>query len=210
MIGLLGSHRTGKTTLAKVYAEKHDLIFVETSVSSIFKQMGLDPAAKFKFKERLEIQEEVLRSVEEIYNRIDPSVSAIADRTPLDMLAYTMSEAIGDSVGKREQAKFASYVRRCFEVTNRRFSSLILVQPGIPVIAMQGKAIANEAYMEHLNSLMLGLSLDERIKVPHFYIPRGVLSLEGRVTALDGAVNMVTRSAQHEVEQYTASGGKFQ
>lgn len=210
IIGLLGSHRTGKTTLAKAYAQKHDLAFVETSVSAIFKSLGLDPAAKFTFSERLDIQEEVLRVVDKSYDKINSLYGAIADRTPLDMLAYTMSEAIGDSVSEKDQARFEAYARKCFEVTNRRFSCVILVQPGIPVVHEEGKASLNAAYMEHLNSLMLGLSVDERVEIPHFYIPRSRLTIEDRMVSLESAMQVTDRAAIQDCERLLKAGGFMQ
>src|ERR1035437_11190687 len=98
LIGLMGSHNTGKTTLMHAYAEKNNLARIETSVSAIFKELGRDPAAVFDFRTRMDIQEHVLTRVDEGYAELDPKEQAITDRTPIDMLAYTMAEAIGNVV----------------------------------------------------------------------------------------------------------------
>src|SRR3569832_345872 len=68
LIGLCGAHRTGKTSLAKAYAKKHGIAFMETSVSAIFKELGLDPAASFDFKTRLDIQEVILERLDAKYS----------------------------------------------------------------------------------------------------------------------------------------------
>lgn len=197
MIGLCGAHRTGKTTLARAYAEKHGLEFVQTSLSAIFKDMGYDPAEKFDFATRLTIQEEILRRTDRMYAAVGPK-PAITDRTPVDYIAYTMGDAIGDAVPEDQQARFKKYVQNCIDVTNKRFGVLLVVQPGIPVVAEEGKAALNHAYIEHLNSIILGLSVDERIKAAHFYIPRHMTGMEDRIAALDFAVNRAKKRAELE------------
>lgn len=210
MIGLLGAHRTGKTSLARAYAEKHGIEFIETSVSAIFRELGHDPADSFDFKTRLSIQEVILDRLDAVYGAVSPTVQAITDRTPIDMLAYTMAEAVGGTVRKREQERFEAYVQRCFEVTNKRFSTLLLVQPGIPLVKARGKAVLNQAYIEHLNSLMLGLSCDVRCSVPHFYIRRAMTEMADRITAVENAVGRSFMAVRQEATAYREAGGLLQ
>jgi hypothetical protein len=209
MIGLCGSHRSGKTTLAKEYAKKNGILFVETSVSKIFRELGYDPAAKFDFSTRLMIQEEVLKRVDAIYSEIPLGVEAITDRTPLDMLAYTKAEAIGDSVSEKDQKRFAAYSQACIDVANKRFTSLVVVQPGIPLVHEEGKAAMNIAYIEHLNTLILGLSVDERVNTMHFYIPRHLTDMEDRITALEYAVGRTKRVAHEAYIRYREAGNSL-
>lgn len=189
-IGLCGGHRTGKTTLAKEYAKKFKIPFVETSVSAIFRELGLDPAVTYDFATRLMIQEEILK-------RIDAKLADyggeefITDRTPIDFIGYTLADAIGDRVPDDCQDRLRKYVNDCFDVTNRRFSSIFLIQPGIRLVREEGKAAMNEAYIEHLNSLILGLTVDERLKSYHFYIPRNVTELDERVMAIKTSVERI-------------------
>lgn len=210
LIGITGSHRVGKSTLAGAIAEKHSITFAETSVSAIFKDLGHDPAAGFDFATRLDIQEEILRRVDAMYGLLDPTGTAITDRTPIDFLAYTLSEANGDTVRPDDQKRLADYMTRCFDVVNRRFSTLILVQPGIPLVCAPGKAVMNAAYIEHLNSLCLGLSSDERVKPAHFYIQRRVLSLEGRIAAVENAIGRARQTACRTLETHLEQGGLLQ
>jgi hypothetical protein len=199
MIGLCGAHRTGKTTLARAFAEKHDMEFVQTSASEVFKEFGLNPATRYAFDTRLSIQEEILKRFDKQYAEVGLK-PAITDRTPLDMLAYTMAEATQDHVPEELQARFKKYVQNCIDVTNKRFGVLLVVQPGIKIVAEEGKAALNEAYIEHLNSIILGLSVDERIKAAHFYIPRYMTDKEERLAALDFAVNRAGKRAEAERE----------
>lgn len=187
MIGLCGSHRVGKTSLAKLYAEKHGIKFLETSVSSIWRELGYDPAVTYDFETRLTVQEEILK-------RIDAKLGEhagqefITDRTPLDMTAYLLGDAIGDRVPDKCQARVKQYVEDCFMSTNRRFGVVCLIQPGIPIKYEEGKAALNEAYIEHLNSLIFGLSVDERLMCHHYFMPRLVVDMDRRLDALASAV----------------------
>lgn len=207
LCGLLGPHRSGKSTLAKAFSDKFDVSFVETSVSAIFKELGLSASNTPTFSERLRIQELILDRVNAIYESVDCAILTITDRTPIDMLAYTLSEAIGNVVCPEDQVRLARYAQRCFEVTNRHFCVLLLVQPGIPIVAAEGKAALNMAYMEHLSSLMFGLMMDERCSVPHYFIRRSMLDLNERVKAVDNALGRNMRANVKEVQDFLEFGG---
>ncbi len=174
-IGLCGSHRTGKTTTAKKLADDNDIPFVETTTSAVFAKHDLKPSSPMDFSTRLWIQDKVLEAAEEIWSQ---HRHFITDRTPLDMLAYTLGDIQG-----RTQIEFEAlehYITRCFESCNRYFSRLCVVQPGIPLIAAPGKAALNEAYIEHLNTLVLGLCLDERQQTPFSVMPRKCIAISER------------------------------
>jgi predicted ATPase len=208
--GLCGAHRTGKTSLARAFAKKHGIVFMETSVSAIFKELGQDPAASFDFTTRLDIQEVILERLDAMYGLIAPGSQVVVDRTPIDMLAYTMAEAIGHVVSDADQARFVKYTERCFDVINRRFATLVLVQPGIPLVDEEGKAAINQAYIEHLNSLMLGLTVDERVKCSHFYILRALTDMDDRLTALESAYRQSGFHVRQQKDLHLSSGGFLQ
>ncbi|MCL2874714.1 MAG: AAA family ATPase [Betaproteobacteria bacterium] len=197
IVGLAGPHRCGKTTLACAFAKKHKLEFVQTSASQVFEDMGLDPAGHYDFATRLTVQEEILRRFDAQYvaARGKP---AITDRTPLDMLAYTLADAVQDAVPTGLQGRFERYAQSCFNVTNKRFSVVVAIQPGIPIVAEAGKAAPNTAYVEHLNAIILGLVCDDRISTAHFKISRHVTDLEDRMAALGVVVGKVKRLAELE------------
>lgn len=187
MIGLCGAHRTGKTSLARTYAAKHGIPFVETSVSAIWRELGYDPGQTYDFNTRLMVQEEILKRVDAKFAEY-AGREFVTDRTPLDMAGYTLADAIGDRVPSTAQKRLKAYLDACFDSTNKRFGVVCLIQPGIPLVDEPGKAVMNEAYIEHLNSLIFGLTVDERIKSHHFYMPRAVIGMDERVDALHSAV----------------------
>lgn len=206
MIGLTGAHRTGKTTLAKKYAEKHKIPFVETSVSKIYQELGYDPSFTYDFVTRLGIQEEILQRVDAVYSRY-AGETFITDRTPLDMIAYTLADAIGDRVPESSYERLGKYVQDCYASANKRFGMILLIQPGIKLVHEEGKAALNRSYIEHLNSLIFGLTVDEKMAVYHFYMPRALTDLDERLTALESAVQRSKLRVQTELNELKQLGG---
>lgn len=202
----MGSHRVGKSSLARAYAEKTGAVFLETATSGIWEELGYNPAVTHDFSTRLTVQREILKYLDGLYANAPTGATVVTDRTPIDLIAYTMAEAIGDKVSEEDQGSFARYVQDCFDVCNRRFSVLVLVQPGIPLVAAKGKAALNLAYMEHLNSLCLGLSVDDRVKVAHFYIQRHVHDMQERVKSVENARNRSMRLHEAALERHLESG----
>jgi len=205
MIGLCGAHRCGKTTLAREYADRNHVPFVETSVSAIFRELGYDPAVTYDFETRMTIQEEILVRIDKRLGEF-AGTEFITDRTPIDMAAYLLAEAVGDSVPDHVQYRVERYVAACFGVTNRRFGVIVLVQPGIQLVHEEGKAAMNTAYIEHLNSLMLGLSCDERLHSANFYLPRATTDLGRRIKALEASVARSKQAVSNDYENRKAQG----
>lgn len=205
IVGLTGSHRVGKSTLARMYAEKHKLDFLETSASAIFREMGFDPAITYDFDTRLTIQEEILRQFDKQYASHSGSNAAITDRTPLDMLAYTLGDVSGETLNEANEVRLCNYVQDCFTSLNKWFSVLLVVQPGIALIPADGKASLSVGYIEHLNSIILGLCVDEKSCVPHYYIPRHMRDNGERLAALEYSVNRVRVKAMGDRDRCGAT-----
>ena len=203
MLGITGSHRVGKTTLAKAYAEKWNIPFVETKVSDIFKELGVDPSKLSRIEERIGIQIEILKRTCKLYSNANVLGGFISDRTPLDMLAYTLADIGNELLSAEVETLVARYTNDCIEATNNYFATLLLVQPGIPIVLAEGKAATSPAFMEHLNTILLGLMVDERVMPNHYYIPRKILDLSQRLLALECAVN---KSLGSEITAYEREG----
>lgn len=202
MLGLVGSHRVGKSTLARVYAEETGSELVEVNVSAMISEIGYDSALTYDFAARQEIQEHVLASMSKLFAFHAGSV-AITDRTPLDAMLYTLSMVGPYTCNDKESAWLKSYMDRCFDMTNRYFSTLLQLQPGIPLVECETSAKANPAYIEHLNALALGFMSDERLKVPHYYVPRHLVSLDTRVRVAKQAVRRSISTASTQLEGAT-------
>lgn len=186
MLGFAGAHRTGKSTLAKEFAERYDLDYLETSVSSVFEELGLDPAVTYDFATRLRVQRAILKHLDRLYSAIDPEDldATVVDRTPLDLLMYTYAEVLPGLLSPQELDDLMLYTAECFALLNRRFRLITIVQPAIKVVPAPGKAALDLAYMEHLNTLCMGFMNDERMKTKVAYIPRHMVDLDKRINAV--------------------------
>ncbi len=176
-IGLCGSHRTGKTTLAKEISFKTGMPFVKTSTSEVFEQSGLHPAEPMDFKTRIWIQHQVIDAAERVWQAEQGSF--VTDRTPVDMIAYTLGDIQGTTEADFNELK--NYMDHCFEVTNKYFTRLAVIQPAIPLVFEKGKAKLNRAYMEHLNTVIMGLCSDERLERPSLIVKRSITDIGDRV-----------------------------
>lgn len=203
IIGYTGSHRTGKTTLAKAIAEKNEWLFVPTSMTSIWEKIGFDPSKPVTMEERIKAQMIALDEIEELYRGLPKDEVVVLDRTPVDMAAYTLAEAIPGNITEEQSELVRQYVVKCAELTNKHFGLLLIVQPGIEVVDAPGKAMPNLAYMDHLNMICFGLLAGEMFSVPHYYLPRKMTDLNERIKASTAAYN---RSIHNEVQRWMATG----
>ena len=177
-LGLCGAHRTGKTTLAMAIATQLNIPFVRTTTSQVFAKLGLNPAESMDFPTRLFVQNQVLDAAEQIWD--DSSTPFISDRTPIDMIAYTLADIQGKT--EVDFAQLNAYCDRCFASTNQFFQNLAIIQPGIPLVYEEGKAALNAAYIEHINILVIGLCNDSRLKADVFCNPREAIALDLRIS----------------------------
>lgn len=179
IIGLTGAHRTGKTTLARRYAQLTGAEFVETNVSATFKRLGIEPRRVKGIQERIAVQREVLKDLVLRYERIKGA--AIVDRTPLDLAAYMLAD-VHQSINEKADRSVMAYVRECNAITARTFAAVVVVQPGIPIKDAPGKAAPVEGYMELLNQVCMGLACSAGCKA--FFLPRDETDLEVRLDTL--------------------------
>lgn len=187
MLGIVGSHRTGKTTLAEAYAEKSGATLVKMGVSELQREIGYDSSVQsYDFETRMEIQEYLLRRFSDIYQSIQ-GLNAVCDRTPLDLIGYAML-SLPSTLSDDEGERLAKYVRDCINLTNECCSTLILLQPDVPLTACATSARPCVAIMEKLNLIYIGLANDDRIIIPSFCIPRGMTKIEKRLAACTLAV----------------------
>ncbi len=182
-IGICGSHRTGKTTLAATIAKQTGITFVKTSTSQVFAQHGLHPSQPLDFKTRLWIQHRIIEAAVPVWQA--EKGAFITDRTPIDFMAYTLADIQG--ITAIDFAELEAYLHKCFTVTNKIFTKLAILQPAIPLIHEEGKAALNKAYIEHLNILNQGLGTDERLKCQVVIIKRDITDITARMkVVLDG------------------------
>jgi predicted ATPase len=189
-IGLTGSHRTGKTTLAKAFAEKFEMHLCVTSASHVFQTLGYSPQVDYPIDIRLDIQEAILAVFAIQYKEasIASGRSFITDRTPIDLMAYTLADIGRQKMTEEQEMRLKRYIRACIDLCNVYFSVLVVVQPGIEIVADETKAPTGYGYIEHISQIIMGLTVSEKITASHFYIPARITGLKERVHCVEGAV----------------------
>jgi predicted ATPase len=209
MIGICGAQRVGKSTLAQAFAQKHELTFVKTSTSEVFAALGRDPKVEYPIDERISIQEAILYAIEKQYAAARKRHPVfVCDRTPLDLAMYMLADIQRSTLaGQPEVAGLVlDYVSRCFDSTNQWFSTVVMLQPGIKLVDEPGKAPACPVNIEHLNTIIGGLMLDQRLISRHYMIPRKYTNLEQRVDSLGNAINASNETGKTTQTQLSAAG----
>lgn len=193
-IGISGAHRCGKTTLMRGLAASLNLTPVETRVGDVFKDMGLKADKQYDFDTRMAVQEEILTRLRALLSMARAESTAakgfITDRTPMDLIAYTLAE-VGPNTcdGNASAGRVLRYVRDCVAVTNEFFSTLVYLQPGIAVVHEELKGSNCAAYVEHFNSLLLGTSFYNSLKVQKMIVPRSLTDLGQRIHHIAGTIS---------------------
>lgn len=194
MIGLCGAHRTGKTTLAKAFSEKTGIPFLSLSFSTaILKEMGLSSLDQINSIEqrlyyqlaRMEMTEKALTGWREAF---------IADRTPLDVAAYTMAD-FGQVMSDKQIEVAHRIVTDAHRITNQRFRGLLLIYPGIAYEADPDKPLPNTAYQEHIHTLVTGLMTDTECQVSWWYLHRKLTDFDDRLLSLEGVYADLVKGA---------------
>ena len=172
--------------------------------------MGFDPSSNPDFATRLSVQEELFRRLDAKFAEMS-GLDCVTDRSPIDLIAYPLAEAIGNAVPPELQERFDAYIARCYACLNRRFSAVVVIQPGIPIVAAPGKLQAqpNKALIEHLNTICLGLVIDERCDIQHFYLSRHILPLEDRVQAIYSSIQTVRARSFMVAQELHREGVNF-
>lgn len=187
VLGLVGTHGSGKTTLCEAFAAAHPgTTFIKTGVSDVYKAMGLDPKTRMTLERRMEVQEAVLSHLCEQWEKgllKHPGDEGwvITDRTPYDMIGYTLAEVSGyDDISEELSGRVLNYILRC-RLAAQAFDGFVHVPIALPMVAdPTGKvrAASSLAYRVHLDMLMIkaledggenlyrvhGIDLRERIR----------------------------------------------
>lgn len=184
--GLIGAHRVGKTTLAKLFSQRTGIPYHDVDVRGMIAGLGYDPKTQYDIGTRLKIQMHLLDSFETMMEGLPTSV---LDRTPIDFLMYMTADILRDFPPALER-QFDIYSRSCLEVYNNHFSAGCLIQPGIPLVEAATSAPASAAYIKHLNFVVKGICANpiSAFFSTVFIMPEGMLDLELRFDYLQSFV----------------------
>lgn len=185
MIGLLGAHRTGKSTLcqALLSAGRGSFWEKEISISKMQKDMGYDSSNQsYDWETRKSIQSGLLDA---FFKKLHEETIAhavvanlITERTPLDLIGYLVMNAPENPTAE-DLEWIDNYIANCIALTNVNYSKVFLLQPGIEYV--ECATSAKEDSMDILNAIYLKTLLDPRLTVDRVIVPQEMTDLTERV-----------------------------
>lgn len=187
IFGIAGSHRSGKTTLAKAVAEDLGIKFVSQSFGEAARRHGVDPVSPMTLLDRVRIQQTVLDEHIDLVR--DTTEMIIVDRTPVDMLAYLLAEFHMQShlaVPEPILDLVHQYKWLAIQSTGTYYDNLFVVQPLDTYAAEEGKPAINRAYQDHIQLLIDGACMSLESEVSLNWINTG--DFEERRAAMSGVI----------------------
>ena len=150
-----GSHRSGKTTLAKAVAQELDIPFYETRSGDVLKAAGINLVGNLSIEDRMAAQELLLdHHVKTLAELPRP---LIVDRCPLDMFAYTLAEIGMHTVTDEAlDQRLQRYLSRCLTATELHYAGAVLCPPLPSYDAQDGKPPPSVTYQAHIHTLISG------------------------------------------------------
>jgi hypothetical protein len=154
--GLSGSHRSGKTTLAKEVAKVTGIHYLDASTTAIMEGTGFNPVGTdHSVEKRLVAQEFLLKEFTKM--AMKAPYPFISDRTPIDYAAYMLGEVTMHNTSAEVGARVDTYVKDCLTITARLFSCVMAVRPiGISYEVRSDKPPENLGYQRLIQTLVEG------------------------------------------------------
>lgn len=200
VIGLMGAHRTGKSTLHDVLTQDinnqrvHQFSSIPVSISSWQREIDYRSSNQsYAWEKRKLIQTRLFHRFEQTlaYNRtvirpavVNPNTKShvqISERTPLDLIGYLLLNA-PDEPTQEDLEWIDSYKAKCIGLTNAFYEKIFLLQPGIPYVECDTSA--KEDSMDKLNAFYLHTLLDPRLIIDRHIIDSNMTNLNDRVTEI--------------------------
>lgn len=195
-IGFAGAQGSGKTTLARRMAEATGAVFVETGVGAFLKSIGVDLGADLPLRERLSAQLEVAKHIRQV---TDVQCGFFADRTPLDVMVYTI-DMVGRNNDEQTVKMFKCIETVCSQTLFENFNAVVLLRPGVLLshedFKRTQRGSLDPTYVRRIDSLMMGEYLryrhDERRHFMNLSVmPSTVLDIDDRAYKVAQHLNIV-------------------
>ncbi|HGH5398642.1 TPA: AAA family ATPase [Raoultella planticola] len=163
-IGICGAQGTGKTTLAKAVSEQLDIPYMDAAVGAFLKDIGVDLSNdRMPAIERMKTQLEVAKYIDEITG---DNREFITDRTPIDVLAYSMEIALRHHHDDGVIKIFDQIRAVCRKSLFSNLNSIFLLRPGVPLTSEDYKREQRGSLapfsVQTIDTLMLGCFMDSR------------------------------------------------
>jgi hypothetical protein len=199
LVGLTGTHCTGKTTLAKTVADEFGYGFIRTSISDVLKDRGIDPAESMTIRQRIDAQMAILDALDTQWARAgsNPDMIWITDRTPVDLMAYAFGDVNPYTRMSDAETRDFDLCQRAVESTCKKFDLVIQVQMGIPVVEDEsGKLRASRCpmYRKKLEVLIRGFG-DAHLN-SFFLLDRDCVDLYERAKTVGSLISTVSKTSR--------------
>lgn len=161
--GLTGASCAGKKTLGRQLSQKLGIPFIPIKITEIASELGLPSTVdNLDFIERITVQYKILCGMEVFLN--DLTTPCIIDRTPIDLIAYTLAEINMHSLTNtleiidREiiDSSLVEFYHSCIELTKEHVDRLYCLDY-LPLYDLDTKRPpAGQAYQLHRQLLIKG------------------------------------------------------
>lgn len=191
-IGFCGTQGSGKTTLASALAEKTGLQFVKTDVAGIIRNLGVKSCrASLGALERLDLQEGILEGLIATY---PVGHGFIADRTPMDVMMYTLSwlpqfpdEAVNE--------KAIALMNRCAAAADMHFDLIAQLHPGVELSdaehSREDRAPLDLISLAREDTILTGLNYHHfrrMLNCQLMFMPVSIVSLNKRLSVMEASL----------------------
>ncbi|TDW20497.1 AAA domain-containing protein [Rhizobium azibense] len=203
LYGVCGTHRSGKTTVAKALAEQLGIEFLDSSFD-VAKKFGYNPVGRMSLKDRMAMQILVLEDhIEKLKAAPRPLVT---DRTPLDYFAYTLAQFGMTSHEQADELTLRAahaFAEKCLEETKTYYDMVFIMDP-LKVYAVdptKATPTANPAFQLHIHALIHGAVSQIHSHINYAMVP--FMPVQERVDFI--AQNIVER--MNEIDDLRVSEG---
>lgn len=196
--GISGAHKSGKTTLAKALAAKWNMTYVDVRLSDVNRAFGVSPNEIIPFARRLEVQQNIVAHCINLFS--DAEENYIADRTFLDVAAYTLSY-MPHVVSDIESETVKMIVDQCYRAQAAFFDKTVIVGNSFetaPEPENAGKAAFSWAWNFQLQTLIRGLVLNSGMKCPVSFISDTHSTVDQRIQKMEVIIGEAQRQTCQE------------
>lgn len=188
MIGLVGAHRVGKSTLCKEILRAANGLIVEVpiSISDMQSKLGFNSANQnYDWETRKRIQTGLLNLFIEILVKADTdyqtktiNLAIITERTPLDLVGYILSNA-PENPTEEDREWINAYIIGCIKLTNIYYTKVIFIQPGIPY--KHAFTSAGHDTINKVNEALLSVTIHPSLTTVVHLMPTEILDINQRI-----------------------------